>query len=98
MAGNSEDYDIVLKFALCCIRNLKEDFMMKAEQLDLVAMSLHVVVAVAKVEVAVVEVAKVADVNIVVMVELLVMEATLLLSLSGAFEVVYLQILQATIS
>ena len=59
--------------------------MMKAEQLDLVAMSLHVVVAVA-------EVAKVADVNIVVMVELLVMEATLLLSLPGAFEVVYLQI------
>ena len=51
-------------------------------------MSLHVVVA---------EVAKVADANIVVMVELLVMEATLLLSLPGAFEVVYLQILQATI-
>ena len=95
MAGNSEDYDIVLKFALCCVR--KEDFMMKAEQLDLVAMSIHVVVAVAEVEVAVVEVAKVADVNIVVMVELLVMEATLLLSLPGAFEVVYLQILQAII-
>ena len=96
MAGNSEDYDIVLKFALCCVR--KEDFMMKAEQLDLVVMSIHMVVAVGEVEVAVVEVAKVADVNIVVMVELLVMEATLLLSLSGAFEVVYLQILQATIS
>lgn len=95
MAGNSEDYDIALKFALCCVR--KEDFMMKAEQLDLVAMSIHVVVAVAEVEVAVVEVAKVADVNIVVMVELLVMEATLLLSLPGAFEVVYLQILQAII-
>ena len=95
MAGNSEDYDIVLKFALCCVR--KEDFMMKAEQLDLVAMSIHVVVAVGEVEVAVVEVAKVADVNIMVMVELLVMEATLLLSLPGAFEVVYLQILQATI-
>ena len=32
MAGNSEDYDKVLKFALCCIR--KQDFTLKAEQLD----------------------------------------------------------------
>ena len=32
MAGNSEDFDKVLKFALCCIGN--GDFMLKAEQLD----------------------------------------------------------------
>ena len=32
MAGNSEDFDKALKFALCCIG--KGDFMLKAEQLD----------------------------------------------------------------
>ena len=32
MAGNSEDFDKALKFALCCIG--KEDFTLKAEQLD----------------------------------------------------------------
>ena len=32
MAGKSEDFDKVLKFALCCIG--KGDFTLKAEQLD----------------------------------------------------------------
>ena len=32
MAGKSEDFDKVLKFALCCIG--KGDLMLKAEQLD----------------------------------------------------------------
>ena len=32
IANNSEDFDKALKFALCCIE--KEDFTLKAEQLD----------------------------------------------------------------
>ena len=34
MAVNSEDFDKVLKFALCCTGN--EDFTLKAEQLDVI--------------------------------------------------------------
>ena len=34
MAGNSEDFDKALKFAVCCIG--KGDFMLKAEQLDVI--------------------------------------------------------------